>query len=380
MKTAYVHIIGAIGNESEKDISVEKVRKELDAQKPFDEIQVLINSRGGDPYEAFAINAVLRSYKKPVKTFAMSECASAATLIFAEGDVGHRESLPRVNLVFHNPWGKTQGDAEAHEKRAEFLRKTESLMADYYVERFGIDRDTITSLMKEDKSIVPQDALEIGLIDKITEEYAVAASISPSSLDRMQSTINQINQSEMSQKNEKAEGALDKIKAIIKGWAKAEVTDTVEETPEKKVSAFEDALSDGTVVTIEAVAMVNGEPAPDGDHVLSSGVVITVSGGQITSIGVAQASSEEPQASNEDKIKELESKVEQVLQAANKYKASAEAAEKKLHEINTTVMGAKEEVEKEQYDPERSKVNASKNPFAEIEAEFRRKVEAKRNR
>lgn len=383
VKTAYVHIIGFIGADDE--VSAEKVRKDLEAQKPFDRIEVFINSGGGDPFEAFAVNAVLRSYKKPVKTLAMSTCASAATLILAAGDEGDRESLPVVKLIFHNPWGDTRGDADTHEKRAEYLRKVESLMADFYVEQYGVEREFIVELMKQDKPITPEEALRMGLVDKISEEYAVAARVDYASPERIETIISQINQSEMNHKKEKAEGVLDKIKALVGGWnTKAEVTDTVTEKPEateqKIKAAIEDALTDGTPITIEAVAMVNGEPAPDGDHALASGITISVSAGEVTAIVVSPQASEDTAAAEDTRLKELEDKVEKVEAMAREFKVRAEKAEGTLHQINNTVFGSKEAVEKEQYEPASVKASEKVNPFAKQEAILQERLKAKKQR
>jgi len=98
---------------------------------------------------------------------------------------------------------------------------------------------------------------------------------------------------------------LEKLKAILKGEFKTESTEkTVEETKEKvnektqestEEQKFVDAqLEDGTIVSIEpdielgaAVAVMTDEgpvPAPDGQHVLASGMVILTEGGIITDI------------------------------------------------------------------------------------------------
>lgn len=98
---------------------------------------------------------------------------------------------------------------------------------------------------------------------------------------------------------------LKRLKAMLKGEFKTESTEeTVEETTEEveektkestEEQKFVDAqLEDGTVVSIEpdvelgaAVAVMTDEgpvPAPDGQHVLASGMVIVTEGGIITEI------------------------------------------------------------------------------------------------
>lgn len=82
----------------------DKLRLASDYYK-HDRIEIAINSPGG---EALALKALigemqwLRSRGCTVSTTAMMEVGSAAALVLALGDVGHRKVQPYSNLVFHH--------------------------------------------------------------------------------------------------------------------------------------------------------------------------------------------------------------------------------------------------------------------------------------
>ena len=69
-----------------------------DAEKP---IELLINSPGGDLHAACAIVDVIASVSPPVHTTALGQCLSAATLILAAGEPGHRVVHPSTRLMIH---------------------------------------------------------------------------------------------------------------------------------------------------------------------------------------------------------------------------------------------------------------------------------------
>ena len=69
-----------------------------DAEKP---IELLINSPGGDLHAACAIVDVIASVSPPVHTTALGQCLSAATLILAAGEPGHRVVHPSTRLMVH---------------------------------------------------------------------------------------------------------------------------------------------------------------------------------------------------------------------------------------------------------------------------------------
>ena len=73
----------------------------LEEQDPEQPVQILINSTGGMLSPACAIVDVMASLSCPVYTTALGRCESAATLILAAGEPGHRVVHPSTRLMIH---------------------------------------------------------------------------------------------------------------------------------------------------------------------------------------------------------------------------------------------------------------------------------------
>ena len=101
--SATLTLSGAIDQPLALDMR-EKLRLASDYYK-YDRIEIAINSPGG---EALALKALvgemqcLRTRGCTVSTTAMMEAGSAAALVLALGDVGHRKVQPYSNLMFHH--------------------------------------------------------------------------------------------------------------------------------------------------------------------------------------------------------------------------------------------------------------------------------------
>ena len=71
----------------------------FEEQDPEQPVQILINSTGGMLSPAFAMVDVMASLSCPVYTTALGRCESAATLILAAGEPGHRVVHPSTKSV-----------------------------------------------------------------------------------------------------------------------------------------------------------------------------------------------------------------------------------------------------------------------------------------
>ena len=153
------------------------------------------------------------------------------------------------------------------------------------------------------------------------------------------------------------------IESLVKGMSDddktalramfAEVEAPEVEAEEGTEVAMADAqLEDGTLIRYEGdtptegarVVLVDEEgaefPAPDGDHTLDSGVVISVSGGVITAVSGApeEAPAEEAMAADDSRMADLEAKVKQ-LQDELSGKVEEMAKIDKLEQDIATLVG-----------------------------------------
>ena len=148
-----------------------------DAEKP---IELLINSPGGDLHAACAIVDVIASVSPPVHTTALGQCLSAATLILAAGEPGHRVVHPSTRLMIHQakkvsyahscgPVDMSQFDVMALdvEITKNELKATNELMVDMLARFTHRAKEKLTTDLARDKFMSAAEAVGYGLADLV---------------------------------------------------------------------------------------------------------------------------------------------------------------------------------------------------------------------
>src|SRR5688572_12097140 len=83
----------------------------LESEDPEKDINLYINSPGGDITSLFAIYDTMQFVKPDVSTTVMGQAASAAAVLVAAGAPGKRFGLPHSRILIHQPHGGAQGQA-----------------------------------------------------------------------------------------------------------------------------------------------------------------------------------------------------------------------------------------------------------------------------
>jgi ATP-dependent Clp protease, protease subunit len=140
----------------------------LEADDPDKDIQIYLNSPGGDVYAGLAIYDTLRYVKPDVRTICFGIAMSMGAILLAAGTRGKRMALPNSKIMIHQ--GHTtgfEGQASDVEIRAREIltlqRRIEELMAadtGQSVER--IHQDT-----QRDHFLTAEEAREYGLLDRV---------------------------------------------------------------------------------------------------------------------------------------------------------------------------------------------------------------------
>jgi ATP-dependent Clp protease protease subunit len=139
----------------------------LDREDPEKDIQLYINSPGGQVYAGMAIYDTMQLIRAQVSTIAVGVTASFGTVLLTAGAKGKRYALPHATIHVHQPLGGAQGQATEIEIQArEILRLREELnqiMARHTgqpVERIAEDTD-------RDRYMTAEQAKDYGLIDEV---------------------------------------------------------------------------------------------------------------------------------------------------------------------------------------------------------------------
>jgi ATP-dependent Clp protease protease subunit len=139
----------------------------LEAEDPENDIQLYVNSPGGQVYAGLAIYDTIRFIKPDVATICCGIAMSMGSLILAGGTAGKRQALPNSRILIHQPHGGFQGqttDIAIHARESQFLRRR---MEEIYAEHTGRSREQVSEDLERDRFFTPDEAVEYGLIDRV---------------------------------------------------------------------------------------------------------------------------------------------------------------------------------------------------------------------
>lgn len=147
------------------EMSAVNLSKKLDEIGDVEQIDVYINSYGGEVAEGLAIYNALRRHKAKIRTYCDGFACSIASVIFMAGDerIMNEASL----LMIHNAWTWAAGNAAELRKQADDLEKITQASVEAYKAHSSLSEDEIKTLMDEETWILPTEALEYGFATKI---------------------------------------------------------------------------------------------------------------------------------------------------------------------------------------------------------------------
>lgn len=146
------------------------IEKELNEAKGED-VEVVINSYGGDVYSGSEIYTLLMDYPGNVTTTVVGMAASAASLAVVAGRPARIS--PTAQIMLHNVSSRTEGDYRVHEHEAEVLKSFNKSVANAYRLKTGLSEEKLLELMGKGGSanlgtyLNAQQAKELGFVDEI---------------------------------------------------------------------------------------------------------------------------------------------------------------------------------------------------------------------
>ena len=149
----------------------------LDRENPDKEIQLYINSPGGEIYPGLAIYDTMQMLRAPISTIAVGWTASLGTVLLAAGRQGRRFALPHATIHMHPAGGGARGYAPDVEIQYKELKRMQDLLHDIMSRHTGQDVAKIADDFDRDYFMSPPQAVEYGIIDEVlsVEEEAAGA-------------------------------------------------------------------------------------------------------------------------------------------------------------------------------------------------------------
>lgn len=141
----------------------------LNHEDPDKEIQMYINSPGGQIYAGLAIYDTMQMISNPVSTVAVGLTASFGTVLLTAGTKGRRYALPHATIHMHQPLGGAQGQATDIEIQAKQILRLKELLNGIMSRHTGQTLEVIERDTDRDFYMTAQQAVEYGLVDQVLE-------------------------------------------------------------------------------------------------------------------------------------------------------------------------------------------------------------------
>ena len=139
----------------------------LDRENPDKEIQMFINSPGGEIYPGLAIYDTMQMLRAPISTIAVGWTASLGTVMLAAGKHGRRFALPHATIHMHPAGGGARGYAPDVEIQYKELKRMQDLLHKILAGHTGQSVEQISEDSDRDFFMDAHQAVEYGLIDEV---------------------------------------------------------------------------------------------------------------------------------------------------------------------------------------------------------------------
>ncbi|MGI4864628.1 MAG: ATP-dependent Clp protease proteolytic subunit [Janthinobacterium lividum] len=311
MAEATVYISGPIVSDSSEAGNVypfctlEDVMMQLEYQKPYDVVRVIINSPGGRVDKGMGVYDKFRSLPGvKIITEAIGQCSSIATAVFLAGS--ERIIHPNTESLVHLPTGGINGaNAEQAQAWAEAMARSEADLLALYAERAGVDPGTFAEVMRAETKLTAQQMLDYGFATQILQPTTALAIVMPTVYTPS---------AEADQTPGWAQQLMSKLSMGLAAMTTALATlkaPTKAEAPEAAATTALDVTTDGgDTLTIntgdraayevgDTVAGSDGNAPADADYVLTDGNTISVAAGAITAINPTETADTTASAGND---------------------------------------------------------------------------------
>jgi len=140
----------------------------LESENPEKDINIYINSPGGDITALFAIYDTMQFIRNDIATICLGQAASAAAVLLAAGTKGKRLALPHSRVLLHQPYGQVgYGQVTDLELAAAEILRMRELLEKILSHHTGQTLEKVHTDTDRDFVLEANEALEYGIIDTV---------------------------------------------------------------------------------------------------------------------------------------------------------------------------------------------------------------------
>ena len=151
----------------------------LESENPDKDINIYINSPGGDLTALFAIYDTMSYIKPDLTTICFGQAASAAAVLLAAGTPGKRLALPHARVLLHQPYAGAQGQAADIELAAREILRMRELLEKIIAQHTGQSVEKIHKDTDRDFVMTAEEAKDYGVIDEVISTRDLSDSTGP---------------------------------------------------------------------------------------------------------------------------------------------------------------------------------------------------------
>src|SRR6266436_9574690 len=139
----------------------------LESEDPEKDIQIYINSPGGQVYSGLAIYDTMQYVKPDIQTTCIGIAMSMGAVILAGGAKGKRVALPNAKILIHQVSGGFQGQATDIEIQARETINLKRRLEEIIGQHTNQPIDKISKDMERDYYMTADEAKEYGIVDNV---------------------------------------------------------------------------------------------------------------------------------------------------------------------------------------------------------------------
>jgi len=146
----------------------------LEHENPDRDIELYINSPGGELTALFAIYDTMQYVSPDVQTVCFGQAASAAAVLLAAGTPGKRYALPHARILLHQPYGGAAGQAADIEIQAKEILRMRDTLDQILSNHTGQDLAQVKKDTDRDFIMSADEGKAYGIIDDVIRRNQLA--------------------------------------------------------------------------------------------------------------------------------------------------------------------------------------------------------------
>lgn len=166
--TAEIYLYGDVESDgwwSDSETSAKSFKDRLEELKDITQINLHINSLGGDVIEGIAIFNLLKQHPAKINVYIDGFACSIASVIAMAGDT---VCMPKnTMMMIHNCWSHVVGNAKEMRKTADDLEKIMETSIESYLSKINISREELVELLDNETWLTAEECYQKGFADEL---------------------------------------------------------------------------------------------------------------------------------------------------------------------------------------------------------------------